>query len=172
MTVQGVAIVVAKDHVQVPVTAQVRVIVWSQVFVPLLEPLPEGAHTIAAVIPHTVPVKVGLAMSALSATALVSALSVLRFVKFVFITARDAEIASQASIDVIVAIVYSYRGEVQVVQELVVQYVSHVADTALHMSGALDQVYDTNNDTIGLQFQVVVGDVLVVQVVLGILYEN
>lgn len=45
-------------------TAQVRVIVWSQVFVPLLEPLPEGAHTIVAVIPLTVPVNVGDAIGA------------------------------------------------------------------------------------------------------------
>lgn len=36
-------------------------------------PLPEGAHTIAAVIPHTVPVKVGEAIGALSARLLIVA---------------------------------------------------------------------------------------------------
>lgn len=41
-----------------------EMVVWSPVFVPLLVPLPEGAPTMLAVIPETVPVKVGEARSA------------------------------------------------------------------------------------------------------------
>ena len=63
-----------------------------------------------------------------------------RLEKFVFITLLEADIASQDAIVVIVLIVFSYRGFVQEVQELVVQYVSQVSDTALHISGAVAQV--------------------------------
>ena len=69
-----------------------------------------------------------------------SALSVFRLEKFVLITLLLADIASHDAIVVIVLIVFSYRGFVQGVQVLIVQYVSQVSDTALHMSGAVAQV--------------------------------
>ena len=69
-----------------------------------------------------------------------SALSVLRLAKFVFITLLLADMSSQDAIVVIVLIFNSYRGEVQGVQVLIVQYVSQVSDTALHISGAVSQV--------------------------------
>lgn len=100
-----------------------------------------------------------------------SCLSAFKLEKFVSITDFDAFIAFGSV--VIVDIMFSYLGEIHVVQDDIVPYVSQVSDTALHISGALAHVYDWNPEILGRpDHDVAVGRDGDVHVVIDLLYEN